>query len=167
MNNNPCFPERHASVPPDGSLIRYPVTDTVLLAGQPEPDDWAHLVAQGFRHVINIRSDPERAAVQARNAEAAGLHYTYLPLPAYELEAEHLAHFNAALADAGDEKVVIHCRTASRVALLWMLRRMISEGWSQDGAEQELRAAGYDDDAMETFQFCSEDFFERTGALTR
>jgi uncharacterized protein (TIGR01244 family) len=146
-------------------MITYTINERVLLAGQPEPEDWQRLVEQGYRNIINIRGDEGRAAIQARNAEEAGLEYLHLSVPAYELEPPHLAEFNRALAHAGDNKVVIHCRTASRVALLWMLNRIQYEGWTQEQAEAELRAAGYDTDSMDTFTFCAEDYFERAAEL--
>jgi uncharacterized protein (TIGR01244 family) len=143
----------------------YIVNDMVVLAGQPQPDDWQKLAQAGFRAVINIRSDPERAAVQARAAEAAGLRYIYAPVPAYELEAEDLDKFAEILDESADDKMFIHCRSGTRVALLWMLYRIVHQGWSPEQARAELQAAGYDDDAMETFDFCAEDFFERTEHL--
>lgn len=142
-------------------MISYTINDKVMLAGQPQPEEWQQLVAQGYRAVINMRSDPERAAVQGHNAEQAGLRYIHLPLPTYEIETEHITHFHDALQQAGDDRLVIHCRTASRVALLWMLNRMVHEGWTQEQAEAELQQAGYGEDSMETFRFCSEDYFER------
>jgi hypothetical protein len=42
---------------------------------------------------------------------------------------------------------------------------MVNEGWTQEQAEAELRNAGYGEDSMDTFIFCTEDFFERTEAV--
>jgi uncharacterized protein (TIGR01244 family) len=142
-------------------MIAYYINDRVLLAGQPEPEEWQDIAREGYRTVINMRSDPERSAVEQRNAEQAGLTYLFLPLPTYEIETEHINDFYNALEQAGDDKLMIHCRTASRVALLWMLKRMVHDGWTQDQAEAELREAGYGSDSMETFTFCAEDYFER------
>jgi uncharacterized protein (TIGR01244 family) len=142
-------------------MIRYTINDRVLLAGQPQVADWQELVSEGYQTVINMRSDPERAAEQGHNAEQAGLRYIHLPLPTYEIETEHITDFHNTIAQAGDDKLVIHCRSASRVALLWMLNRMVHEGWTQEQAEAELRAAGYGEDSMDTFTFCAEDYFER------
>lgn len=141
----------------------YPISDQFVMAGQPQPDDWRRLAADGFDLVINIRNDPQRAAVQAESARQAGLDYVHLPIPAYELEGPHLAEFNQLMTTALAErrKVLLHCRTASRTALLWLLKRQIHDGWTQAQAEAELAAAGYTDDDLEVFQFCSEDFFER------
>lgn len=139
--------------------IEYSVGDRVVLAGQPQPEDMPALSQQGIRTVINLRRDPGRSAVEQRNAEAAGLVYIHLPLPAYELEPQHLAQFLAAI--TGREGLYIHCRSASRVALLWMLHRMVNQGWRREDAEAELRSAGYGEESMETFAFCTEDYFER------
>lgn len=144
-------------------LIRYDIDGRLTLAGQPQPEDWAALAAEGFAAVVNMRSDPERAATQARGAEAAGLRYLHLPLPAYELEPEHLAAFHAAMA-AQEGRVVLHCRSATRVALMWLLERVVYDGWTRERAEGALRAAGYGDDSLETFAFCADDYFERAGA---
>jgi uncharacterized protein (TIGR01244 family) len=143
-------------------LVFHPVTAEITLAGQPQPDDWARLAEDGFDAVINMRSDPERAALQARAAQQARLDYIHLNLPAYELEPEHIRQFRDVLYQANNEKILIHCRTGSRVGLVWMLHRVLNEGWSQQAAEAELVEAGYDEDDLDTFAFCAEDYFERS-----
>jgi uncharacterized protein (TIGR01244 family) len=146
-------------------MIEFQIAPNVLLAGQPEPEDWETLRRRGYRLIVNMRSDADRAAAQAAAAKAADLDYVHLPLPAYELEAEHLTEFSNLITQHQDEPMVIHCRTASRVALVWMLHRVVQEGLSHEEAEAELRAAGYDEDSMETFLFCAEDFFDRASEL--
>jgi len=144
------------------NLHAYAVTPEVLLAAQPQAGDWASLVAQGYTTVLNLRSDPERAAEQARSAEAAGLHYFHRPWPAYQLEREHIDELASILEAPASGRLVFHCRSATRVGLIWLLYRQLHHGWSREQAEAELRAAGYDDDSIETFQFCADDYFERT-----
>ncbi len=143
-------------------MVEFQVIDQVVLAGQPQPDDWQKLAQRGFSTVINIRSDPERAAFQAKKAEEAGLNYIYLNVPAYEMEPEHIDAFHNILNSVNHGQILIHCRTASRTGLLWLLNRVANFGWSREQAEAELRTAGYDEDAMDVFAFCAEDFFERT-----
>jgi uncharacterized protein (TIGR01244 family) len=150
----------------ESAMIEYELADGVVLAGQPQPEDWQRLRERGFSDVINLRSDPERAAEQSRAAESAGLRYLHLPLPAYLLEAPALEQFQQIMSQPRAGKLLLHCRTATRVALLWMLRRIVFDGWTEEQAVAELRAAGYDDDAIETFEFCSEDYFERAAPST-
>lgn len=143
------------------ALRSYAVAPNVLLAAQPQVEDWARLAAAGYTTVLNLRSDPERAAAQGRNAEAAGLRYLHRPWPAYQLEREHVDELAALIEAPTSGRLVFHCRSATRVGLMWMLYRQLHHGWSREQAEAELRAAGYDDDAMETFGFCADDYFER------
>lgn len=141
----------------------YVINGHIAMAGQPQPTDWQRLAAAGYNVVVNIRSDTQRAAAQAQTAASAGLRYVHLPLPVYELEMPHLAQFHDVLEEARRDggKVLFHCRTASRTALLWLLNRVVYEGWPQAEAEAELSAAGYSPEDMEVFQFCAEDYLER------
>ena len=145
----------------DSTMPQYPINEQMVLAGQPEPEDWQRLAERGFTLIINIRSDAARAAAQQKSAEAAGLRYIHLPLPAYELEPIHIQQLHHVLMEARHDNVLFHCRTASRSGLLWLLHRIEYDGWSQEEAEAELQAAGFDGDSMEVFDFCSEDYFER------
>ncbi|RRR69053.1 MAG: hypothetical protein EI684_16635 [Candidatus Viridilinea halotolerans] len=144
-------------------FISYQVTPEVLLAGQPQIADWAALAQAGYATVVNLRGDAERAAEQGRNAAAAGLRYVYRPWPAYELEREHVDELASILAAPDTGRLVFHCRTATRVGLMWLLYRQLHHGWTRDQAVAELVAAGYDADALETFDYCADEYFERTG----
>jgi uncharacterized protein (TIGR01244 family) len=142
------------------STVEYRVGHSVVLAGQIQPDDIPKLARQGVRTIVNLRRDPGRSTVEQRNVEALGLTYIHLPLPAYELQPQHLTAFQQAIEDK--EGLYIHCRSGTRVALLWMLHRMFNEGWSREDAEAELRTAGYDRESMEVFDYCTTDYVERT-----
>lgn len=141
---------------------QYDVTPAVRLASQPRPEDWPALAAEGFRTVLNLRGDGARAAAQARAAAAAGLRYLHRPWPAYLLDRAHVDQFAAIVEAPETGRLIFHCRTASRVGLLWMLYRQEHHGWSRTSAIAELRSAGYDDDAIETFEYCADDYFERS-----
>lgn len=164
MSKVKCHSLREEVAAGQPELLVYTVTPDVALAGQPQAADWPALAQAGTNVVVNMRSDPERATEQAQQATAAGLAYHHLPLPAYELEPEHVSHFAAILNRHRGQKLFIHCRTASRVALVWLLHRVQNEGWPLATAVAELTAAGYDEESLATFHFCAEDYFERAGA---
>ncbi len=163
MNSEPCVAQELARASDSEPMLEYETSGPVVLAGQPQPLDWAELVNRGFDTIINVRSDPEKAAAQAVRARAAGLEYVHLPLPVYELEPEHLAAFHEVFKRAGRGKILLHCRTASRTALLWLLHQVVYAGRTPAEAEAELWTAGYDEDSMNTFRYCAQDFFERAG----
>ncbi|MFV9503913.1 MAG: protein tyrosine phosphatase family protein [Oscillochloridaceae bacterium umkhey_bin13] len=162
-NELPCDKLQHRMA--EATMRSYAVTPDVLLAAQPQIEDWAILAAEGYTTVLNLRGDNERAALQGANAEAAGLRYIHKPWPAYELEREHIDELAAILNEPSTGRLVFHCRSATRVGLMWMLYRQQYHGLTREQAEAELRAAGYDNDSMETFGFCADDYFERTSAV--
>lgn len=127
----------------------YFVGDGVMLAGQPKPSEW-RLLAQQYHTVINIRSDPARAEVQRGVIEAAGMQQIYLPLPR-ELEAEHLQAFAEMVERGQADGLIVHCRTASRTALIWMLYRLLYHNWSEEQARDELLQAGYEAERIAHF----------------
>ncbi len=159
-----CQSQEHqmAAAQAEQILSVYPVSDRLVMAGQPSSKDWTRLAESGFQTVVNIRRDPIRAREQAEQAKAAGLRYIHLPLPAYALEAGHIEAFDAIISHPDNGKTLFHCRSASRTGLVWMLKRTVVDRWTKAEAEVELRAGGYDDDNIETFLFCTEDYFERT-----
>jgi uncharacterized protein (TIGR01244 family) len=163
MSRDNCQALRQQVAAAPAHFPLYNITPDVTLAGQPEAADWPALAQAGTAVIINMRSDPARAAAEAEAAAAAGLAYLHLPLPAYELEPEHVALFARTLVRYRGRKLFIHCRTASRVALVWLLHRVQNEGWSPETAVAELAAAGYDPDSLETFTYCADDYFERAG----
>ena len=165
MNRERCTTLQAYVAAGKSGMILHPLSDEIVLAGQPQPDDWARLVESDFDLVINMRSDPQQAAVQAQNAQAAGLDYLHLPLPAYELEPEHIEQFYELMRENDGRKLFIHCRTASRVGLIWLLMRIAHYGWTQAEAEAELTDAGYDADDLETFDFCATDYLERVAEV--
>lgn len=153
--------EQGMAYPAEVGTVAYQVGERVLLMGQPAPEEWGRLRQWGATHVLNIRRDPERAAQQAQAAHRAGLTYSHCPFPAYELEPHHLQEFHARVRAADGGKVVIHCRSGTRAALLWLLTRTEVDGWTPARAEAELRGAGYGEETMETLAVCLQDYEER------
>ncbi|KAB8140620.1 hypothetical protein F8S13_22995 [Chloroflexia bacterium SDU3-3] len=145
-------------------LLEYAVGGEVLLAAQPQPEDFMGLLGRGVRTVINLRGDAERAALERQNAEAAGLCYIHLPLPMHELEPQHLAEAARAIAEV-EGGLCIHCRGARRASLLWALYRVVHLGWSPAEALAELAAAGYNGEAIDACAYCIDDYLERTAAV--
>ena len=53
--------------------------------------------------------------------------------------------------DAGIYPVFIHCATANRSAVLWMLRRALVDGWSVEAAEKEAVQNGLTSEGLLKF----------------
>ncbi len=101
------------------------------------------LRGRGFATVINLRSAAEEGAdVEASRtaAEAAGLNYVHLPFDPASGGSEVVESFLATVGDKANQPVYIHCSSATRVAALWMIGRVLVDGQSIAAATKEAEA---------------------------
>jgi uncharacterized protein (TIGR01244 family) len=116
---------------------------TVGFGGATDPSAMAWLKSEGFVSVINLRFateegvnvDSARAA-----AQAAGLDYIHMPFSSRDADPQVVGDFLAAVGDEGNQPVYIHCGSATRVAALWMIQRVLEDGWEIDDARAEAEA---------------------------
>jgi protein tyrosine phosphatase (PTP) superfamily phosphohydrolase (DUF442 family) len=60
-------------------------------------------------------------------------------------------NFLAAVSDTANQPVYIHCGSANRVAAVWMIKRVLRDGWSTDRALEEAEAIGLTSAPLKTF----------------
>ena len=111
--------------------------------GATEPTALPELHSMGYRTVINLRLADEDGVDVAASREAArqaGLSYIHLPFDSANPDPDFFTEFLAAVDAEGNQPVYIHCGSATRVAALWMTRRVIEEGWDMQTASEEASA---------------------------
>lgn len=121
------------------------VDATVACGGAVEPSAYPALKRDGFTSVINLRLASEEGAnvEQAKAAAAsAGLKYIHLPFNAAAPDSKVVDSFLAAVADKANQPVLIHCGSANRVGGMWMIKRVLQDGWAMDRAREEAQAIG-------------------------
>jgi len=112
----------------------------VGFGGATKPVAMPALKSAGFAAVINLRLateegtdlDGSRAA-----AAAAGLNYVHLPFDGKNLDTALVGEFLSAASDTANQPVYIHCHSATRVAALWMIGRVLEDGLDIGAAAQE------------------------------
>jgi uncharacterized protein (TIGR01244 family) len=122
------------------------VSPEFCTGGQPRPEHFAKLKAEGVKAVLNLRTPGEHRADEERAAvEQAGLKYFNVPVVYRSPEAAQVDEF-LKLTDAPDNRpMFIHCTAAIRVGAFWMIRRIQRDGWSWDKALEEARSVGLKD----------------------
>jgi uncharacterized protein (TIGR01244 family) len=118
-----------------GSLVGF--------GGATEPSAMSWLRSEGFETVISLRSASEDGAdIEGSRAaaEAAGLNYIHLPFDPASPEPDVVNKFLAAAGAANNQPVYIHCGSATRVAALWMVGRVLEDGLEIDAASKEAEA---------------------------
>ena len=59
--------------------------------------------------------------------------------------------FLAAVGDKSNQPVFIHCGSANRVGGLWMIKRVLQDGWAVDRAQTEAEAIGLQNPQLVAF----------------
>jgi uncharacterized protein (TIGR01244 family) len=101
------------------------------------------LKREGFVTAINLRlADEEGATVAASRlaAEAVGLNYIHLPFNPQNPAPDLVDKFLRAVGEESNQPVFIHCNSATRVAALWMIGRVVKDGWELDDAATEAES---------------------------
>lgn len=121
------------------------VDATVGCGGATDPSAMAALRKEGYVSVINLRLANEQGAdVDAGRAaaQAAGLKYIHLPFNAAAPDPKIVSDFLAAIDNRSNQPVFIHCGSANRVGAVWMIKRVLQDGWTTERAQTEAEAIG-------------------------
>ena len=130
------------------------VEATVACGGATTAEAWPELRSRGFATVINLRQASEPGAdieAATRAAQAAGLRYIHIPLSGANPQASAVDAFLAAVSDPANSPVYIHCGSANRVGAVWLVKRMLVDGWDERRALAEAEAIGLKNTALRDF----------------
>ena len=115
----------------------------MLAAGQPDPAQLQAAKDAGYGMVVNLRVDGEVTDFDERQVvEALGMAYRHIPVGgAAGVTPDNARALQAALTEAGDAPVLVHCGTANRVGALVALAAAM-DGAAADEALERGRRAG-------------------------
>lgn len=120
--------------------------DAVLMCGgATTADAYPALKKEGFVSVINLRQAEEPGADipgSRSAAEAAGLRYIHIPVNSKSPETASVDAFLAAVTEKKNQPMYIHCGSANRVAAMWLIKRIVVDGWDAAKATDEATAIG-------------------------
>ena len=108
--------------------------------GATQPSAMPSLKNAGFVTVINLRLAREEGVdinASRAAAEAAGLQYIHMPFDADNPDPAVIDEFLATAGEKARQPVYIHCNSATRAAALWMIGRVLEDGWEIDAAGKE------------------------------
>ena len=132
-----------------GSIPNYRLVKPGLAtAGQPSPEALRRLKEQGFRTVINLRTESEPGVKEeAEIVKAQGLNYVWVPVTAASFSQQQVDQVAKALDDPQAGPVLFHCGSASRVGAVWTVIQT-QRGKSYEEAESEGRKIGLSSPAL-------------------
>jgi uncharacterized protein (TIGR01244 family) len=130
------------------------VDATIGCGGATDATAMPTLRKEGFVSVINLRlpSEPGANVPEARAAAtAAGLNFIHLPFDASAPDPKIIETFLSTVANKANQPVFIHCGSANRVGGVWMIKRVLQDGWTIDRARTEAQAIGLRDPQLDAF----------------
>lgn len=117
---------------------------TVACAGATSADALPAIKKAGFVSVINLRLASEPGAEIEKSeatAQALGLRYFHVPF-AGKPDPEAADRFLEAITTPGAEPAFIHCAGGNRAATMWLIKRLVVDGWDEARAVKEAEALG-------------------------
>ncbi len=120
------------------------VSESFATAAQPKDEAWQKLSANGFKSVLNLRTDKEGVDLtkEREMVEKAGLRYISIPVTGNDPKPEQAEAFINAVKDGQNQPMLIHCASANRVGGFFMIYRVLEQGWSEDKALEEAKQIG-------------------------
>jgi uncharacterized protein (TIGR01244 family) len=130
------------------------VETTIACAGATTPGAVADVKRLGYNSIINLREASEAGAdVEAEGAaaKAAGINYVHLPFKTAAPDPMVVEQFLAAVTAPANQPAFVHCASANRASALWMIKRMLVDGWDAERAGTEAAALGLTSAPLKTF----------------
>ena len=130
------------------------VDPTIACAGATDSSAIPEIAKAGYKSIVNLRLASETGAnIEEGRAAAtkAGVNYIHLPFEVAKPDEAVVDKFIAAVSDTANQPVFVHCGSANRVAGMWMIKRVVADGWDTAKAESEARSIGLSNPAMRDF----------------
>ena len=136
-------------------ITNYTKVDAVVACGgATETSALEGLKKDGFKTVINLREASEAGAnieENAARAKALGLNYLHIPFNGQAPETKTIDAFLAAVSNKANQPVYIHCGSANRVGAVWLVKRVLQDGWEVPKATEEAKMIGLRSAPLEQF----------------
>ena len=126
---------------------------TVACAGATSTEALPAIKDAGFVSVINLRLASEPGAEVEKEeaaAKALGLRYFHVPFDG-KPDPKAADQFLQAITTPGAEPAFIHCAGGNRAATMWLIKRLVVDGWDQGRAIEEAAALGQTSEALRKF----------------
>lgn len=114
------------------------IAEGISIGAQPSADDLKQAAKNGFRTIINLRTDDEAGVLtdEERLVEGEGMTYAPIPVAPDTLDDITVERFSQALASVDALPALVHCKGGGRAGVMTLLHLAIYHGWS---LEQTLR----------------------------
>jgi len=136
-------------------IVNFSKVDAVVACGgATETTALDGLAKDGFKAVINLRMATENGAnieANAAHAKSLGINYIHIPFNGAQPDPKAVDQFLGSIANKANQPVFVHCGSASRVGGMWLIKRVLQDGWTVEKATEEAKAIGLRSEPLEKF----------------
>ena len=137
-------PAPAADVQPKPIPSFFRVNESVCTGGQPTDAAIEDLAKQGVKSIINLRRPGESVdpVAEGERVQKLGIRYYSIPIDAKAIADSQIEEFMRLVGDPENAPLFIHCAAANRVGGLWLIYRVLKDGWSVEKADEEAKNIG-------------------------
>jgi len=133
------------------------INDKVTVGPQPSENEIQHLSQQGFKTVVNFRTEGEDEQPLSPDAEgekvkAAGLKYLHIPVSMKSMGTELVDQFREKYPEL-PKPVFAHCKSGKRAGAMVMMHMAVEKGMSGEETLQKAEEMGFECEQEELRQF--------------
>jgi len=127
-----------------GRISNLSVAGGFYLGGQPKEDDFELLMNKGIKTVISLRTLQEFVTFNEKKlVSLARINFINVPFrKADNMSDEVIGRLRGYLSDTENHPILLHCGSADRTAAIWMIRRVLDNGWTLPEALAEAKEIG-------------------------
>lgn len=136
------------------------INDDVTVGPQPSDDEISELGQQGFKTVVNFRTEGEEEQplapdVEGEKVKAAGMEYLHVPVSMKAMGPETVDEFRAKFADL-PKPVYAHCKSGKRAGATAMMHMAVEQGMTGEQTLQKAQEMGFECDKEELREFVAQ-----------
>lgn len=123
------------------------INDQVTVGPQPSAEEIRQLKEQGFRTVVNFRTDgedeqPLSPADEGEAVKVADMNYLHIPVSMKSMGSELVDRFREQYPDL-PKPVFAHCKSGKRAGAMVMMHMAVEQGMSGEKTLQKAEEMGF------------------------
>jgi len=131
--------------------------DQVTVGPQPTQSELEQLASQGFKSIINFRTEDEEdlsltPLAEQEQAEVADLEYLHFPVSTDDMSPSKVDAFRDKFCQL-PKPIFAHCKSGKRAGAMVMMHFASEQGMSGEEAIQQAQKMGFECDQPELVEF--------------
>lgn len=133
------------------------LNEQITVAAQPSESEIGSLADQGYKSVINFRTEDEDQQPlspdqEGRVVEAAGMQYLHFPVSMKEMDGELVDEFRKQFPEM-PKPVFAHCKSGKRAGAMVMMHMAVEQGMTGQQTLDKAEEMGFECDKEELRTF--------------